>query len=133
MTRPTKDRKVGRPVVEVMPEPGTLHCPECGSTMELKRGRFGPFFSCTNFPRCRFNANLRGEAKKEAEELMPAPERPKPIVTDIRCEECGQPMVIRQGRRGRFLGCSAYPKCKATRELPPGFDVEAAAAVAGAK
>ncbi|TWT42190.1 DNA topoisomerase 1 [Phycisphaerae bacterium RAS1] len=126
--------RTGRPVVEVMPEDHTLPCPECGSTMELKRGRFGPFFSCGNFPRCRFNANLRGEAKKQAEELLPAPVRPKPIPTDIPCEECGQPMLVRQGPRGRFLGCSGYPKCKSTQELPPGFNVEAMAAEpAGAK
>ncbi len=125
--------RTGRPVVETLPPPGTLQCPECGSTMELKRGRFGPFFSCSNFPRCRFNANLRGEAKKQAEELLPAPERPKPVVTDIRCDECGQLMVLRQGRRGRFLGCSAYPKCKGTKELPPGFDFEKPEAAVGAR
>ncbi|MEW6252139.1 MAG: type I DNA topoisomerase [Planctomycetota bacterium] len=123
--------RTGKPVVETLPPSGSgLTCPECGSTMELKRGRFGPFYSCTNFPRCRFVANLRGEAKKRAEELVPAPVRPKPIPTDIRCDECGELMLIRQGRRGRFLGCSAYPRCKATRELPAGFDVEAAEAAA---
>lgn len=125
--------RTGRPVVEALPEPGTLHCPECGSTMELKRGRFGPFFSCSNFPRCKFNANLRGDAKKQAEELLPAPARPKPVATDIRCEECGQTMVVRQGRRGRFLGCSGYPKCRETKELPPGFDANAASELASVK
>jgi len=113
--------RTGRPVVEVLPEPGTLRCPACGSTMELKRGRFGPFFSCRSFPQCKFNANLRGEAKKQAEELLPAPAKPKPETTDILCDECGQPMVIRAGRRGKFLGCSGYPKCKGTKELPRGF------------
>ncbi|MFH1746920.1 MAG: type I DNA topoisomerase [Planctomycetota bacterium] len=125
--------RTGRPVVEVMPEPGTLLCPECGSTMDLKRGRFGPFFSCTNFPKCRCNANLRGEAKKQAEESLPAPARPKPIPTDIQCDECGSTMLIRQGRRGKFLGCGNYPKCKSTHEIPPGFDVSAAEASAKGK
>lgn len=120
--------RTDRPVVEVMPEPGTLHCPQCGSVMDLKRGRFGPFFSCTGFPRCRFVANLRGEAKKQAEELMPPPERKPPVPTDIACEECGRPMVIREGRSGRFLGCSGYPACRSTRELP----AELALAEAGA-
>lgn len=115
--------RTGKPVVEVMPESGTLNCPECGKTMELRRGRFGPFFSCGGYPRCSFVANLRGEAKKIAEEQMPGPARAKPIMTDIPCEECGKPMQIRQGPRGKFLGCSGYPKCKTTSELPPGFKV----------
>ncbi|MGE0482364.1 MAG: topoisomerase DNA-binding C4 zinc finger domain-containing protein [Phycisphaerae bacterium] len=101
-----------------MPGEDGLTCPECGSTMELRRGRFGPFFSCGGFPKCRFVANLRGEAKKAAEERMPAPERAKPEPTDIPCDECGKPMVIREGRRGKFLGCSGYPKCRTTKELP---------------
>ncbi len=41
-----------------------------------------------------------------------------PIATDIDCDECGKPMVIRNGRRGKFLGCSGYPKCKNTAEVP---------------
>ena len=88
--------------------------------MALKRGRFGPFFSCSAFPRCKFVSNLRGEAKKQAEELLPAPQRPKPEPSGVPCEECGKEMMIRQGRRGKFLGCSAYPKCTHTMELPAG-------------
>ena len=42
----------------------------------------------------------------------------KNVTTDIDCDECGKPMVIRQGRRGPFLGCSGYPKCKNTGEVP---------------
>ena len=41
-----------------------------------------------------------------------------PITTDIDCDECGKPMIIRNGRRGPFLGCSGYPKCKNTGEVP---------------
>ena len=40
------------------------------------------------------------------------------IATDIDCDECGKPMIIRNGRRGTFLGCSGYPKCKNTGEVP---------------
>ena len=40
------------------------------------------------------------------------------IATDIDCDECGKPMIIRKGRRGKFLGCSGYPKCKNTGEVP---------------
>lgn len=35
-----------------------------------------------------------------------------PIMTDIKCPDCGKPMVIRDGKYGKFLGCSDYPNCK---------------------
>jgi DNA topoisomerase-1 len=109
--------RTGKPVVEKWPEE-ELHCPECGHPMTLKAGRFGPFYSCTNYPRCKTSINLRGEAKKRAEIEMPQPAKPKPIPTEIPCDECGSPMLIRTGRSGKFLGCSGYPKCKATKPLP---------------
>ena len=40
--------------------------------------------------------------------------------TDIICEKCGKPMVIKMGRFGKFLACSGYPECKNTKELPKG-------------
>jgi DNA topoisomerase-1 len=41
-------------------------------------------------------------------------------IPEIKCEECGAPMVIRVSRRGRFLGCSKYPDCTFTKPLPKG-------------
>ncbi len=38
--------------------------------------------------------------------------------TEEVCEKCGSPMIIRWGRNGRFLACSAFPKCKNTKPLP---------------
>ena len=37
--------------------------------------------------------------------------------TDIKCEKCGSNMIIKWGRRGYFLACSAYPECKTTKEF----------------
>lgn len=39
------------------------------------------------------------------------------IATDIVCEKCGSPMVIKWGKHGEFLACSAYPKCRTTKEF----------------
>ncbi|MGH8015678.1 MAG: topoisomerase DNA-binding C4 zinc finger domain-containing protein, partial [Candidatus Zixiibacteriota bacterium] len=38
--------------------------------------------------------------------------------TDVKCEKCGSPMIIRWGRNGRFMACSTYPDCKSTKPLP---------------
>ena len=84
-------------------------CPECGSTVMVKAGRFGPYIACTkqNNPECKYTRSLR---KKRA------PDRP----TDELCEKCGLPMVIKTGRFGEFMACTGYPKCKNTRPLPLG-------------
>jgi len=41
------------------------------------------------------------------------------IPTDVKCEKCGKPMVIRLGRNGAFLSCTGYPECDGTSDLPP--------------
>ncbi len=119
--------RTGKPVVEVWPE-DHLTCPNCGGEALLKNGRFGPYFGCTKYPKCSFIANLRGEAKKRAEIEMPSAVKPKPIPTNIRCDECGETMVIRAGRTGPFLGCSKYPKCKSSKPLPEGMNANAVGA-----
>ena len=42
-----------------------------------------------------------------------------PIGTDRLCEKCGKPMVLRTSKRGEFLGCSGYPKCKTIVTVTP--------------
>jgi DNA topoisomerase-1 len=37
--------------------------------------------------------------------------------TDEVCEKCGKPMIIKQGRYGKFLACSGYPKCKNAKPI----------------
>ena len=85
-------------------------CPDCGSTLTVKAGRFGPYVACMKLgsnPECKFTRSLR---KKRA------PDKP----TDEKCEKCGRDMVIKTGRFGEFMACTGYPKCKNTRPVPLG-------------
>ena len=111
----------------VKPEPTGEVCEKCGAEMVVKRGRRGPFLACSAFPKCRNAKPLPGEKgtskKKAAGKSSGAPKGPrraasKAVPTDRACPDCGQPMLIRSGRRGRFLGCSGYPKCRHTENLP---------------
>ncbi len=52
------------------------------------------------------------EAKKNMESV-----KAKGVATEIKCDKCGSPMVIRYGRTGEFLACSAYPECKNTKNF----------------
>ena len=83
-------------------------CPTCGSTLEVRSGRFGPFIACARYPECRFTKPI-GRDK--------VPDKP----SDELCKECGAPMVIKTGRFGEFLACTRFPKCKHTRPVPLGI------------
>ncbi|HWE04339.1 MAG TPA: type I DNA topoisomerase [Tepidisphaeraceae bacterium] len=121
-----------------------IKCEKCGSPMLLRDTKRGPFLGCSTFPKCRSTKmvkKLTGDDLKQVEALLPLLKEsaekakelavkivgetpaananaPVNIATDIDCEDCGKPMTIRSGRRGKFLGCSGYPKCKNTAEIP---------------
>ncbi|HXG31010.1 MAG TPA: topoisomerase DNA-binding C4 zinc finger domain-containing protein, partial [Thermodesulfobacteriota bacterium] len=44
--------------------------------------------------------------------------------TDIECQECGAPMIIKWGKRGEFLSCSRYPDCKNAKQFEYGSNGE---------
>ena len=46
-------------------------------------------------------------------------ERKEPQKTDEKCPKCGEDLFLREGRYGKFLGCSGFPKCKYARPLTP--------------
>ena len=105
--------------VSVRPQETDEVCEECGKPMLLRVGRRGPFLACSGYPDCKHTRPAPGSKQEER------PKSPPPEPTDEKCDKCGSPMVIRTGRRGRFLACSAFPKCRNTRPLP---EDEAAAA-----
>jgi DNA topoisomerase-1 len=138
--------KEGKPMPPKPKVMTPIKCEKCGSPMILRDSKRGPFLGCSSFPKCRATkqvAKLTGEDLKMAEALIPALKegsakaaelvaqlnggvmptagtngKAGPITTDIDCDDCGKPMIIREGRRGKFLGCSGYPKCKNTAEVP---------------
>ena len=42
----------------------------------------------------------------------------RPVKVEVTCEKCGGPMGVKHGRRGAFLGCLNYPKCRSTAPIP---------------
>jgi DNA topoisomerase-1 len=99
-----------------------VECVKCGAPMVVRRGPRGPFLGCSAFPKCRSHKPLPEELKEKLKDVLPPPP-PKKQVPQVEvsetCPECGAPMKLRPGRRGFFLGCSKYPKCKGTREASP--------------
>lgn len=71
-------------------------CPECGNKLVVRKGRYGEFVACSNYPECKY---IKKEEVKEEE------------VCD--CPNCDGKIVEKKSRRGKvFYGCNNYPKCK---------------------
>jgi len=84
---------------QVQPEKTGEKCPECGSDLVIRKGKYGDFVACSSYPECKY---IKNEKKTKQE----------PIETDEVCPNCGSPIVIKKGRWGEFKACSSYPKCK---------------------
>lgn len=88
-------------------------CPKCEATMVIKWGRNGQFLACSNYPECKSTAEFEKTADGKIE-IRKAEE------TDEKCDKCQSPMVVKFGRFGKFLACSAYPDCKNTKGISTG-------------
>lgn len=88
----------------------TLECDKCGSEMQLKSGRFGKYFGCTN-ENCKNTRKLlkSGEAAPPKMDPIPMPE--------LACQKVDDTYLLRDGASGLFLAASQFPKNRETR--PP--------------
>lgn len=102
---------------ELPVEETDMICDKCGSLMIVKEGRFGKFAACPNYPECKSTKPLQ-EKKASAESADNTPE------TEEKCDKCGSPMVIRNGKFGSFIACSNYPKCKNTKQITKDIGVD---------
>ncbi len=75
-------------------------CPKCGGKLVLKIGKFGKFYACSNYPKCKFT---------------------KPFSTGLKCPLCDGELLERKSKKSRktFYGCSNYPKCKFITNYKP--------------
>ncbi len=89
-------------------------CPECGANLMVKPGKYGLFYGCSKYPECKYTRPYASSTDNNGE-------RAKPVVSGEKCEKCGADMLIRHGRYGKFLACSAYPKCRNIRSFAGDF------------
>lgn len=77
------------------PEETGENCPECGSPLVIRKGRYGEFTACSNYPTCKY-------IKKE----------PKEIKEIMKCPKCDGMVIEKKTRKGKvFYGCNHYPSC----------------------
>ncbi|EMQ6245054.1 type I DNA topoisomerase [Campylobacter upsaliensis] len=88
-------------------------CPQCGSELAVRKGRYGEFIACLAFPKCRYSRNLK-EDNTEKKETK------KANGIGVKCPKCKDGEVVeRFSRRGKFYGCNHYPKCDFVSNYKP--------------
>ena len=72
-------------------------CPECGHPLVVRKGKYGEFVACSNFPNCKY---IKQEPREEQ------------VICD--CPNCDEGKIIeKRSKRGKiFFGCNNYPTCK---------------------
>lgn len=72
------------------------NCPNCNSPLVIRKGRYGKFVACSNFPECKY-------IKTE----------PKEVLEICDCPNCDGKIIEKKSKRGKvFYGCNNYPNCK---------------------
>jgi DNA topoisomerase I len=98
------DQSIEKVDLKAEVEPVGRVCPECGSELLYREGRFGRFIGCSNFPKCRYTEQILTKI-------------------GVPCPNCGGDLVEKRTRKGNrlFFGCANYPECEWTswkRPLP---------------
>ena len=71
-------------------------CPKCNGKLVIREGKYGKFYGCSNYPKCKY-------IKVEQKEIKVA----------CKCPNCDGDIVEKRSKRGKiFYGCNNYPKCK---------------------
>lgn len=78
------------------PEKTGENCPNCGNPLVTRKGRYGEFVACSNYPECKY---IKSDPKK--------------VVEVVDCPNCDGKIVERRSKKGKiFYGCNSFPKCK---------------------
>lgn len=111
------DKKISKDEFTVLGKaPEDIKCPECGSPMEIKLGRFGTFYSCSRFPECKGMLSMQGESKEDVAKRAEDPEFLKEYKPAPKTED-GRDYVLKKGRFGEFWAHPDYPKTKDIKSL----------------
>lgn len=75
------------------PEKTDIKCPECGGEVVIRKSRYGKFYACLSFPKCKYTKAIKEEI-------------------GVKCPKCGGELVRSFGRnKSVFYNCDNYPKC----------------------
>ncbi|SFL58917.1 type I DNA topoisomerase [Candidatus Frackibacter sp. WG13] len=105
-----------------------ISCKKCNKVMNLKKGKYGFYLGCSNYPDCKNTINIPDKLEISSNYLEKDKIKLKSKLEGFNkskeerlkekygvCPKCGKPFRLINGKNGKFLGCTGYPKCKNTK------------------
>jgi len=94
---------------DITEKPTEKKCPKCGAPLLIRLGKFGRFYACSKFPKCKYTESLEKKT------------------LGIECLKCKKGEIVeKRTKRGKiFYGCNQFPQCdfalwdKPTGEICP--------------
>jgi len=90
-------------------------CPRCGKPLELRKGTYGTYLDCTDYPKCKYVYDLSDKNVAETKQIG--------INTPSSCPKCGKKLALYIGKYGIFLGCNGYPKCNYSQNFEDSYNI----------
>ena len=90
-------------------------CPRCGKPLEMRKGTYGTYLDCTDYPKCKYTSELSSKNVAETKKIG--------LNTPTSCPKCGKKLALYIGKYGIFLGCNGYPKCNYSQNFEDPYNI----------
>jgi DNA topoisomerase-1 len=87
-------------------------CPKCKAKLVKKHSKFGPFLGCSNYGNKEHPCDYVAKIDKEGNPVEKTEEKKEVEYSNFKCENCDEKLIVRQGKKGKYLGCKNFYKEK---------------------
>ena len=91
------------------------YCPRCGKPLEMRKGTYGTYLDCTDYPKCKYTCELSSKNVADTNKNS--------MNTPNSCPKCGKKLALYIGEYGIFLGCNGYPKCNYSHSFEDPYNI----------
>ena len=90
-------------------------CPRCGKPLEMRKGTYGTYLDCADYPKCKYTQEFSSKNVTETTQ--------NGVNTPASCPKCGEKLALYIGKYGIFLGCNGYPKCNYSQNFEDPYNI----------
>jgi len=90
-------------------------CPRCGKPLEVRKGTYGTYLDCTDYPKCKYTAELSSKNVPKTKQ--------NDTSSLTSCPKCGKKLALYIGKYGIFLGCFGYPNCNYSHNFEDPYNI----------